>query len=108
MPRRYQRKRTAGYRLPEGVQCVTRPHQFGNPWIVGSWIAQPIEDGRAWNEVEVTPELAVALYRAWLAMPEQADLVATVRVELAGSDLACYCGESDPCHADVLLEIANA
>ena len=26
---------------------------------------------------------------------------------LIGKDLACFCKLSDPCHADVLLEIAN-
>lgn len=30
-----------------------------------------------------------------------------VRRELAGRDLACWCKPGDPCHADVLLEIAN-
>ncbi|HZL05925.1 MAG TPA: DUF4326 domain-containing protein, partial [Coriobacteriia bacterium] len=31
-----------------------------------------------------------------------------VRAALAGRDLACWCPLTDPCHADVLLEIANA
>lgn len=30
-----------------------------------------------------------------------------VRRELAGRDLACWCKPTDPCHADVLLSIAN-
>lgn len=30
-----------------------------------------------------------------------------IRAELAGRDLACWCDQWDPCHADVLLEIAN-
>lgn len=29
------------------------------------------------------------------------------RYELAGRDLCCWCALSQPCHADVLLEIAN-
>ena len=28
--------------------------------------------------------------------------------ELRGKDLACWCPLDKPCHADVLLEIANA
>jgi len=28
--------------------------------------------------------------------------------ELRGRDLACWCKPTDPCHADYLLEIANA
>jgi len=34
--------------------------------------------------------------------------VEDVRRELAGRDLACWCPLTEPCHADVLLEIANA
>lgn len=30
-----------------------------------------------------------------------------VRRELAGKDLACWCPPGEPCHADVLLEVAN-
>ncbi len=33
---------------------------------------------------------------------------AEARTELADRDLACWCPLSRPCHADVLLEIANA
>lgn len=29
------------------------------------------------------------------------------RAELAGQDLACWCPLNQPCHADVLLELAN-
>ncbi|EUA64977.1 hypothetical protein I542_5155 [Mycobacteroides abscessus 1948] len=32
----------------------------------------------------------------------------TIRRELRGHDLACWCPLDQPCHADVLLEIANA
>ena len=31
-----------------------------------------------------------------------------IRAELAGRDLACWCPLDQPCHADVLLELANA
>ncbi|WP_417261652.1 DUF4326 domain-containing protein [Celeribacter sp.] len=31
----------------------------------------------------------------------------SARAELAGFDLACTCAPGSPCHADVLLEIAN-
>jgi hypothetical protein len=33
--------------------------------------------------------------------------VVTLRQELAGRDLACWCPLDQPCHADVLLELAN-
>ena len=31
-----------------------------------------------------------------------------VRRELSGKNLACWCPLNEPCHADVLLEVANA
>lgn len=34
--------------------------------------------------------------------------VEQIRQELAGKDLACWCPLDEPCHADVLLELANA
>lgn len=30
-----------------------------------------------------------------------------VKRELGGRDLACYCPLNEPCHADVLLHVAN-
>jgi hypothetical protein len=33
--------------------------------------------------------------------------VGDVQRELRGWDLACYCPLDQPCHADVLLELAN-
>ena len=93
-PQRIQRKRTKGWRLPSGAICVSRPSKdnlgpWGNPFTVEQF-------GRA---------RAVALHRAWLlAQPE---LVAKVRAELRGRDLACWCRPGEPCHADVLLAVAN-
>jgi uncharacterized protein DUF4326 len=51
------------------------------------------------------PSVAVAAYRLWLR--DQPDLIRAAREELAGRDLACWCGPDDPCHCDVLLEISN-
>ena len=33
--------------------------------------------------------------------------VERLRAEVAGRDLACWCPLDSPCHADVLLELAN-
>jgi hypothetical protein len=51
-------------------------------------------------------EEVVTLYREWLTEV----LVDTEpRLEtLRGHDLACWCRLDQPCHADVLLELANA
>jgi hypothetical protein len=48
---------------------------------------------------------AVAMFRQHL--DSRPDLVESARVGLAGKDLACWCKPDEPCHADVLLEIAN-
>jgi hypothetical protein len=95
MPTRLQRKRTKGFRLPEGSRCVTRPGPFGNPFPVARF-----GDPTAHAE-------SVARFRAWINEPEQAALLGRVRRELRGLDLACYCAQGLPCHADVLLELAN-
>ncbi len=56
----------------------------------------------------------VALFREYLdATNYQTDRMGyppleEIRAELRGKDLACWCPLDGPCHADVLLEIANA
>ena len=90
MPQRYQRSRQRGARLPEGVVVVTRPTRWGNP--------HPLDLGRAG---------AVRRYRDDLLAGRLAVAVDDVRAELAGRDLACWCPLDEPCHADVLLEVAN-
>lgn len=91
MPRRHQRSRRPGARLPAGVVVVTRPTRWGNP--------HPLALGR--------PE-AVRRYRDDLLAGRLVVTVDDVRRDLRGRDLACYCPLDEPCHADVLLEVANA
>ncbi len=91
MPRRYQRSRKKGARLPEGVVVVTRPTKWGNP--------HPLSLGRA---------EAVRRYREDLSAGRLEVSVDDVKSELRGRDLACYCPPDEPCHADVLLEVANS
>ncbi|MFJ8582651.1 DUF4326 domain-containing protein [Micromonospora sp. NPDC093277] len=91
-PHRIQRRRTAGWRMPPGVVYVGRPTRWGNPFPATT----PTPAGRA---------EAVARYRAWLA--EQPDLIVAARADLAGKTLACWCPPGQPCHADVLLTVAN-
>lgn len=53
-------------------------------------------------------QLAIAsAFLVWLSHPDQADLVAGIREQLRGKDLACCCGPKTPCHVDILLYIAN-
>lgn len=109
---------------------VSRPGLFGNPFVAHDWqaafraVALGFRGDRAGRL-----GAAVALYRLWLTA-ELRDIdagkrdfwdreVMTVRPhvpresvlarlgELRGKNLACWCPPGQPCHADVLLELAN-
>jgi uncharacterized protein DUF4326 len=93
-PRRIQRKRAKGWKMPAGAVYVGRPTRYGNPYRVG---------------VNMPAENCVRFYREWLEgkrhnanKPTAEDIAA-----LRGKDLACWCRLDQPCHSDVLLEIAN-
>lgn len=74
---------------------VARPTKWGNPFQAGM-------DGQG------DRRYLVDLFRAYVSRPEQADLVAAIRRELTGKNLACWCSlDGNPCHADVLLELAS-
>jgi hypothetical protein len=76
-------------KIPADAVYVGRPSKWGNPFVIG-------RDGSR-NEV-------IRLYRAHiLAMVKIGSLDLT---ELTGKDLVCWCSPL-PCHADVLLELAN-
>jgi hypothetical protein len=98
MPKRVQLSRRKGYRRPDGVVYVGRPSKWGNPHRIG-------EDD---NGTPHTPETAVAAYRYGLVEGYLDVTVEAVRKHLRGKDLGCWCELGAPCHADVLLEIANA
>ena len=100
MPERIQRKRTKGWRAPDGAIYVGRGSMWGNPWRVGDTMLT--ENGPTVREFVITPEIAVAFYRVAFE-PDLGDIVEQLR----GHDLMCWCPLDQPCHADVLLELAN-
>jgi len=91
MPKRIQRSRAKGWKMPKGAVYVGRPSKWGNPFLV--------EEGRSHEE-------CVERYRRWLYWHQ--GKIEVVKQALRGKDLACWCPLDQPCHADVLLEIANA
>lgn len=93
-PKRIQRKRTKGWRMPENAVYVGRPTKWGNPYSVED-CGSP-ERAVELFEDHIENEIAIA--------PENLD---EIRSELAGRDLACWCGLDQPCHVDVLLRLAN-
>lgn len=95
-PYRIQRKRTKGSTLPPDAVYVGRPTKFGNPFTT-------TPDDTPEDRAEI-----VRRYRDWLTHPNRHALVADVKSELRGKNLACWCRAGEPCHADVLLEIANS
>lgn len=98
-PKRIQRKRTRGWRLPPHTKCVTRPTKWGNRFDWQQYgRAVAVRDFNAM----VNGELPIAEHLA--PYPTKEEIVR----ELGGWNLACYCPLDQPCHADVLLEIANA
>jgi hypothetical protein len=105
-PKRIQRKRTKGWRMPEGAVYVGRPSRWGNPFVVGD-LKKFVNDD---NPLDIryifthTTEQAVKNFRWLVTQPSRAEMI---RAELAGRDLACWCPLDQPCHADVLLEVAN-
>lgn len=121
-PKRVQMTRHQPWRTAHpGAVIVDRRTRWGNPIRVGASIPRVLI--RRIDErmtalgfdqefvVVVDAEDAVGLYELWLA--EQPELLALVRRDLAGRDLACWCPLTDaegrpvPCHADVLLQVAN-
>jgi hypothetical protein len=97
-PKRHQRSRKSGSKLPDGVVCVTRPGRWGNPFVDAATfryvLTQIVYDG-----VCATP-------MSRLDFLHMTAIAATVH-ELRGKDLACWCSLDAKCHADVLLEFAN-
>jgi hypothetical protein len=73
---------------------VSRPSKWGNPFKI---------DGTT-PRAEAIERYARALADRGEQLPFTASDV--VR-ELAGRDLACWCPLDVPCHADVLLDVAN-
>jgi len=97
-PIRYQLSRRAGYRKPENTIVVARPGRYGNPYRIGAphpTTGEPLTQGQAVELFRIETE-------GWTEERKQ-----KIRDELAGRNLACWCRLGDPCHADVLLAIAN-
>jgi hypothetical protein len=99
MPERIQRRRSKGWRMPPNTVCVTRHGRWGNPAEIGKpWQGAPVPDAAT----------AVAIFRDGVesereGFPRRAEIQGALR----GKNLACFCKPDQPCHADVLLELAN-
>ena len=105
MPKRIQRKRMKGWKMPEGAVYVGRPSRWGNPYKRG---VHDVDGPR-------TAERCVSLFRFFFeanfgVFDKRTCSYSVSRDtlnELRGKDLCCWCPLDAPCHADVLLELAN-
>lgn len=127
MPERIQLQRTKGWRKPGGAVVVARPSRWGNPFSVhGASVV-----GQRWGLVRANWGLGVLSWwdvaysshsSVYGAVDHAIDLFRTLAevsardypdrfdrwiAPLRGRDLACWCPLDEPCHADVLLELAN-
>lgn len=125
MPKRIQLSRKKGWRLPQNTVVVDRRTGFGNPSacthphncssqqcqccpeseyccikVFREYVLSGVEDRPARNAT------FNILLDAEAGYPYRNDLVRRLP-ELRGKDLACWCPLDKPCHADVLLELAN-
>jgi hypothetical protein len=113
-PQRIQRKRTKGWRMPENTVYVGRPTIYGNPFAASH--AKDAVDAFRKHCQPGTKTIYMAANVLWLAKDRHpnslhfayAEWLATEGLaNLRGKDLACWCPLDQPCHADVLLELAN-
>lgn len=113
-PIRIQLSRRKGFRMqaqsPDGreVVKVARPTKWGNPFT-----KKDAEKARTFS----SNEWLTMYFEWWLSgdrnnwMGEESDK-ACAKIsdnikDLRGKHLACFCALDEPCHADVLLKIAN-
>lgn len=115
-PVRMQVSRKAGFNLQEAshainglpAKLVTRPGPWGNPFAIDD-VAKTYGLSKAAAQAK-----AVAMAADWLRgtldpklSPGEPPSRDAIRRELAGHNLACWCKPGTPCHADVLIALAN-
>lgn len=76
---------------PKDTIYVGRPSKWGNPWSIGGTY-----NGKILNRRDV-----IRLYTDFILTTNLLNVK-----ELKGKDLVCWCAPQ-PCHADILLKLAN-
>lgn len=115
-PRRIQLSRRKGWRKPESAVVVSRPTKWGNPfnWTEFYFPGQNTPSEARAEAVERFRRAVIGFRSNGSWCEPQAhpysyigQIIRDAPSELRGKDLACWCPLDQPCHADVLLEIAN-
>ncbi|WP_421759102.1 DUF4326 domain-containing protein [Devosia sp.] len=116
-PQRLHLSRKKGFNLQEAsrelnglpAKIVARPGKWGNPFVIAEiakrYTLDPAEaQARA---VDLCTQWLIGALSTSPLSPGPAPSLDLIRTELAGHNLACWCKPGTPCHADVLIEIAN-
>ena len=83
--------------IPDDAIYVGRPSKWGNPFKMNDPLL-PAGLSRQGKR-----QMVIGEYREWVQ--KQPELMVAL-TELTGKDLVCWCSPL-PCHADILLELAN-
>ena len=110
MPERIRLSRAKGYRMPPNTRKVDRSTRWGNPFVpTQQYVAcyRPGAASVALLHLHEPPSLgrALDLFAAYLYAKIQDD--PRFLEPLRGMNLACWCPLDQPCHADILLRLAN-
>lgn len=93
--------------MPANTVSVARPGKWGTPFKVGG---RTVKVGKCVYEIDGgVPDngFAVSAFHINLLRGFLAISIDDVKRDLRGKNLACWCKPGEPCHADVLLSIAN-
>jgi len=110
-PTRIQLSRKKGWRMPENTVKVDRTTKWGNPYAVLNGDAEGAVERfrRLFDEAPSRYRhlvLNIASGRPGFGEGALLDMKLALPT-LRGKNLACWCKIGEPCHADVLLELAN-
>jgi hypothetical protein len=100
-PARITLSRAKGWRMPDNTVKVDRTTKWGNPF--------PIPKGHPWKDAA----WSILQFSFWIDRIEHWDDKPSppsrdeIQLVLRGKNLACWCKPGQPCHADVLLELAT-
>lgn len=124
-PKRIQLRRAKGWRMPENTVKVDRSTKWGNPfrvewqrhtmaelldktpWGRGAWVCTTKRSATDSGVTIVCKDHADAEATMWSEYRSHLDGRLSEIGQLRGKNLACWCPLDQPCHADVLLELAN-
>lgn len=111
-PKRIQLKRTKGWKMPPNTVKVDRPTRWGNPFVVGrdGTQAECVEAFGFLAGEEASLELMARMQVPAGGLDASKKVLDELQADptpLRGKNLACWCSQDAPCHADVLLRLAN-